>query len=390
MNDLEKEEETREFQYIYFIENHIETSRVKLFLSRKQTVADNLECVKVNQKEKGQKEIYIYSIYRFKFYSSRVKDNFAKIKENIAKAKENISKHLDIQFKYKDGKAYDITIEMEDENEEKFEKKLSIKDFEKDIFIFDFKFDKNRGWILDKEPPKSYSFTLEEQFLIYVDFLRNGYIKLKQQSRQNYGLILSVQSLLVGKDKKFNFTFYLIILLECFATPLVQRHLQCFKPSKIETLGTISEEKLKQIKNILNVFERKPNKVLLQVEENSKLKYGIKLFAVILYFNIYFDKDRIPELLKDQNNTAFIYSALLEYNTLFDFLKLDSEQMQLLIKITENFDQLGIALTYTKNVQELLDVICLNFEKIFQLYTNKNEDYKIKKKKWGKHKKAYN
>ena len=387
MNDLEKEEETREFQYIYFIENHIETSRVKLFLSRKQTVADNLECVKVSQKEKGQKEIYIYSIYRFKFYSSRVKENFAKIKENIAKAKENISKHLDIQFKQKDEKVYDITIEMEDENEEKFEKKLSIKDFEKDIFIFDFKFDKNKGWILDKEPPKSYSFTLEEQFLIYVDFLRNGYIKLKQQSRQNYGLILSVQSLLVGKDKKFNFTFYLIILLECFATPLVQRHLQCFKPSKIETLGIISEEKLKQIKNILNVFERKPNKVLLLVEENSKLKYGIKLFAVILYFTIYFDKDRIPELLKDQNNTVFIYSALLEYNTLFDFLKLDSEQMQLLIKITENFDQLGIALTYTKNVQELLDVICLNFEKIFQLYTNKNEDYKIKTKNREKIKK---
>lgn len=56
MNDLEKEEETREFQYIYFIENHIETSRVKLFLSRKQTVADNLECVKVSQKEKDKKK----------------------------------------------------------------------------------------------------------------------------------------------------------------------------------------------------------------------------------------------------------------------------------------------------------------------------------------------
>lgn len=51
---------------------------------------------------------------------------------------------MDIQFKQKDEKVYDITIEMEDENEEKFEKKLSIKDFEKDIFIFDFKFDKNR------------------------------------------------------------------------------------------------------------------------------------------------------------------------------------------------------------------------------------------------------
>jgi len=364
--EFEKEEETREFQYIYFIENHISESRVILNLSRKQTVADNLECVRVDKKEEV-KEIYIYSIYRFEFYPSTIKEIYSETKENISNSKKNISKQT-----------YDITIEMEDENEERFEKKITINDFENDIFIFDFKFDIRRGWIVDKCPPKSYSFSIEEQFLIYVDFLRNGYMKLKQKSRQNYGLILSIQNILIGKDKKFNFTFYLIILLECFATQLIIRHLQCFKPSKIESPGIISEEKLKQIKNILNAFVKNPNKVLFQVEEKSRLKYGIKLFAIILYFNAYFNKDKIPELIKDQNNSLFIYSALLEYNTLFDFLKLDSEQMQLLIKITENFDQLGIALTYTKNVQELLDVICLNFEKIFQLYTNKNEEYKKK------------
>jgi hypothetical protein len=32
--DFEKEEETREFQYVYFIESHIGTSQVKLDLSR--------------------------------------------------------------------------------------------------------------------------------------------------------------------------------------------------------------------------------------------------------------------------------------------------------------------------------------------------------------------
>ena len=55
--------------------------------------------------------------------------------------------------------------------------------------------------------------------------------------------------------------------------------------------------------------------------------------------------------------------------------------MQLLIKFTENFDQLCIALNYTNNIKELLDVILLNFEKIYQLYTNKNEEYKNKIKK---------
>ena len=364
--EFEKEEETREFQYIYFIENHISASKVKLDLSKKQTVADTLECVKFDKKEEI-KENYIYSIYRFRFYPSGIKEIYSKTKENISNYKKNISKQT-----------YDITIEMEDENEERFEKKITINDFENDIFIFDFKFDIRRGWIVDKYPPKSYFFTLEEQFLIYVDFLRNGYMKLKQKSRQNYGLILSVQNILMAKDKRFNFTFYLIILLECFATHLVIGHLQCFKPSKLESIGIISEEKLKQIKNILNAFVKSPNKVLFQVDENSRLKYGIKLFGIILYFNAYFNKDKIPELIKDHNNSLFIYSALLEYNTLFDFLKLDSEQMNLLIKSTDNFDQLEIALTYTKNVQDLLYVIFQNFKKIFQLYTNKNEEYNKK------------
>ena len=110
-------------------------------------------------------------------YSSRIIENFSKIKENIAKVKENISKRLDIQFKQKEIKSYDITIEMIDED--KFEKTIKIKNFQYDMFVFDFKFDKSSGWLMNKDPPKSYSFSLEEQFLIYVDFLRNGYIKFK-------------------------------------------------------------------------------------------------------------------------------------------------------------------------------------------------------------------
>ena len=153
--NFEKKEETRDFQYVYFIENHIGTSQVKLDLSKKQTLADNLECVKINKKVGGEKDYYVYYIYRFIFYSS--------------KAKENISKNL------KEAKSYEIGIEMKDENDVYFEKKINIDDFERDIFIFDFKFDKIKGWISDKDPPKSYSFSLEEQFLIYVDFLRNGY-----------------------------------------------------------------------------------------------------------------------------------------------------------------------------------------------------------------------
>ena len=379
MNDTEKEEETREFQYVYFIENHIETSHVKVELSRKQTVADNLECVKINQKEIDSKDNYFYSIYRFRLYSSRIIENFSKIKENIAKVKENISKRLDIQFKQKEIKSYDITIEMIDEDKkDKFEKTIKIKNFQYDMFVFDFKFDKSSGWLMNKDPPKSYSFSLEEQFLIYVDFLRNGYIKFKQKSRQNYSLINSIQNYLLKRDIKYKFTFYLIIILECFATYLFPNHLVCFKPSKIESIGLISEIKLKQVTNILNIFEKYPNKILDQVEERSKIDYGTTFFAIVLNFNNHFNKARIPELLNDEKNALFIYNALLKYKDLFDIFILKKEQIQLLIKFAANFNQLLIALSYIKNVPDLLDVILLNFEKIYQLFNNQFEDYKIK------------
>ena len=377
-SDFEKEEETREYQYIYFIENHIETTHVIIELSRNQIVADNLECVKKDRKEINSKDIYIYSIYRFRFYSSRIKEIDSEIKENLSKLKENIPKHWDIHFKQEEAKNYDITIELKDEKNVKFEKIINIKDFVNDIFIFDFKFDRYNDLVRDEDPPKSYSFSLEEQFLIYIDFLRNGYMKIKQKSRQNYGLILSIQQLLEGNEKKFKFTFFLIILLECYATPLVQKLLLCFKPSKIESFGIISEGKLKQITNVLNVIEKNPNKILVHIDEKLKKKLGIRLFAIIFYFNLFFNKERISTIFTEQKNNEYIYPALLEYNELFGFLKLDSAQFQLLIDFTENFNQLTIALSYNKNVQELLDKILLNFDKIFQLYTIQNEEYNIK------------
>ena len=71
-SDFEKEEETREFQYVYFIENHIGTSKVKLDLSRKQTVADNLECVKVFAPKNGRVSDFFDNEYRIDANSEKV------------------------------------------------------------------------------------------------------------------------------------------------------------------------------------------------------------------------------------------------------------------------------------------------------------------------------
>ena len=378
IKDFEEGEEIREYQYVYFVENHIKSTHIFIELSRNQIVADNLECVKTDIKEINSKDIYIYSIYRFRFYSSRIKEIDSEIKKNLYILKGNMPNNWDIQFNHIEAKNYDIAIELMDEKGDKFEKIINIKDFENDIFLFDFKFDKISDLSKNKYPPKSYSFSLEEEFLIYIDFLRNGNMKLKQKSRQNYGLILSVQQILEESEKKLNFSFYLIILLECYATPLVQRLLFLFNPSKLDSLGVISQGKLKQITNVLNVIEKNPDKIFVHSEENIKRQLGIRLFAVIIYFNLNFNKNRIPGLFRDEMNKIFIYRALLEYCELFDCLKLDSEQIQLLIDFAEDFNELNIALRYNKNIQELLDIILLNFVKIFQLYLIQNEEYKKK------------
>ena len=52
--------------------------------------------------------------------------------------------------------------------------------------------------------------------------------------------------------------FYLLIFLECFLTKLCYRHILFFKPEKICGIGQVSEQKLKQIKNILKMITKKP------------------------------------------------------------------------------------------------------------------------------------
>jgi len=44
----------------------------------------------------------------------------------------------------------------------------------------------------------------------------------------------------------------------------------------MESPGTISKEKIEQVKNVLNEFEKNPSRVLLQVSEYSKIKFGTK------------------------------------------------------------------------------------------------------------------
>ena len=173
----------------------------------------------------------------------------------------------------------------------------------------------------------------------------------------------------LDNETNFEFTFYILIFMECFKTNLILLYLTSFKPEKNTILSTISEKKLKPIINILNIFEKSPEKILDKIENNDdKFEYGVKLFTIILYFNYNFNKERMNEFISNENNKDYKYQGIIKYSNLFTKLNLEKEQIIKLIKFSKDFNQLCNILSYCKNLYEILEIINENFEIFCKLY----------------------
>ena len=337
----EDEANKRDCNYMYFIENHIETSQATIKLSKTMDGIKNLQKVKNGILDKGQNNKYEYSIYRISIYP--------KIIGNI--------------------KEIEVPIKLIDKNNNEFKYEIILKNFQNDIFIFNIKFVAKVGWLNNNiEPPLSFPFSNEEQFDIYVNYLRVD-LKLKQYSKQNEALIQSALKFF-GQDKEYNFALYLQTFLECFATKYLKNLLKVFKPERIRTVGVLDGMKSKKLCNILKHLEKKPEKVLKNINPKDKEKFGISLFGIILYFTFNFDNNRMDDLLnnKIQENKNYIDKALINYNILFKDLKLNQDNIISLIENSNNSNEINNSLAYSKDIIELLQIIISNFKKIFDIY----------------------
>ena len=152
----------RDFINVYFIENHIQNEKVNIILSEKYNEADELKQSKSGKIESNHNS-YIYTIYNFKVYTTKVKE-----------------KKLDIKIKIEGDKGY------------KFEFNINITDFVRDLFVYDFKYEKAD----DFNPPLSVNLNNIQQFDIYLTFLRKT-LKAVQNSFENEDFIFSTQKLLI-------------------------------------------------------------------------------------------------------------------------------------------------------------------------------------------------
>ena len=326
-------EENKEYHFVYFIESHDKSKRLEVYLSPNYKNSNTLEMVE--EKDSSQiRNSLISRVFRFKIFPDEI------IKEQ------------------KKG-PFKFVIIMKDKNNAANESQYTIelRDIKNDFYEYNLKMDKV------EVIPISY----EQQFNIYVDILRNK-LKKKQGSKESDEFIMSTQLLFAGKEKKFDFLFYLLIFLECFTTKIVHRHLMSFKPEKVQSLGYANEIRMKQLKNIINIIVKKPEKIRVD-NENSRKSATELFYFVALYFDMNFQKEKLGELLGDEKIFDYLCDRLIKYHDFLKNLILVNNQVCTLIEKSNDFNEILISLFYVgKDFINFLQVINNKWAKIRKLY----------------------
>ena len=322
---VKNKNDNKQIKYIYFIITYEKSKQLKVYLSQKYKDSHSLE--KINDKSLDEYKGFITSdVYRFKI----------------------IDDSLNLQ---NDLEEYQIPVNVESEDK-KYKYIIKLRNLKRDFYEYNFEIKELNILPLD----------YQKQFEIYSEILRNKYQK-KQNTPENEDFILSVESLLSGIDKKYNFMFYLLIILECFNTKYFYRHLLLFKPEQINDLGNADNKKLSQIKSILNLLTKKPEKIYIE-KENDRHNV-IKLFySMVLFFNVHFQKEKIEEMFENNKIFDYLYENIIKFNNYYRDLILPKKYVIKLIKKADNFNQVLNFLYYLgKDVIQFLEVI--NEEKTF-------------------------
>ena len=329
---MEAIQENKVYHFVYFIESHDKSKRLEVVLPYYKN-SNTLELVE--EKDSSQiRNSLISRVFRFKIFPDEV-------------------------HKEQKKPPYKFVIIIKDKNNAANESQYTIKlrDIKNDFYEYNLKMDKV------EVIPLSY----EQQFNIYVDILRNK-LKKKQGSKESDEFIMSTQLLFAGVEKKFDFLFYLLIFLECFTTKIVHRHLMSFKPEKIQALGVTTDIKMKQLKNILNLIVKKPEKIRVE-NENSRNSATELFYFVALFFDMNFQKEKLNELLGDEKIFDYLCARLIKYQDFLKNLILANNQVCTLIEKSKDFNEILISLFYVgKDFINFLQVINNKWTKIRKLY----------------------
>ena len=119
-------------------------------------------------------------------------------------------------LKDKDTKTYTAKIILKNEKNYKFEGLITFRYNNKNLFIYDFKFNEYKNFLKKTPPPASIPFTKNETFGIYMEFLKT-LKNLKELKEELFiHLIEESRNLIIFKEN-FQLDFFLSIFKACYS-----------------------------------------------------------------------------------------------------------------------------------------------------------------------------
>ena len=317
--------------YYYFIENHIIDENIKIKIKNSN---NKLELIRNFEKEnEKENKKFLISLYRIEATNN------------------------------------EITLELDYKKDNKFEGKISVINMNRDYFIFNFKFNKK----ISKNPktPKSMELNRRAEFDLYYEalmFLYTGY----KNYQDKFNVIYAILSLLIDYDDKLEFSIYLKIFKETIPFSLVNIFIHYFEFNKLQGIGRLEEEKIKEISNNIEIIYN----IIIGNDAQMTEHNLIKLFTFILYFNYVYNVRKISELLNNETINIYCYKGLIQYSYLFN-MTLEKKHISYLINTSTNFSELIQSLNYCNDINYLMDIILENFSRFIDLYEDNTEKIDI-------------
>ena len=313
--------------YIYFtcIKKNEETT-----LSLPENYGNNLELI--NENNKKISEDPKTSIYRFKINQKYFKDN-----------NNNIN----------------IIIKHQQENNI-FNIKLNNEDINKDLYIYNFK-----SKLISQ-------LKIKNQFHNYLELLKEKY-KKEKTSKEFEDFIYSTEK--IFENRKTFDSFYISVFLECYTTKFAKKHLELFN---YEEIDKIPNKKKNVFNNEFNNLIKEPNKLYIENEnENERQRVNELLFSMILLYNIFFQRDKINEMLDNTKYSDYLYQKYISFighkDYKFEYFTLSKIHISNLLKKVINEKQFkNILLLLGENIPKILEAINEQKNDIRKILIEKN------------------
>ena len=193
-------------------------------------------------------------------------------------------------------------------------------------FVYDFKFNELNDWSRMIPPPKYINFSKVDQLKIFNEVLKM--LNAKQEDKLYKDLIIDSQRYITGKT--FFLDFYLEVFKSCYSQKEVKTLLMMFKLARVKLPKNME---VKGYSGILNIIEKKPDKITKHCSGKDNPEKYLKFFyTILLYFRMNYETEKVKDLLNNKNLSKYFVEILSNNYEHFSKLNVPDELIFEMIK----------------------------------------------------------